>query len=243
MNNILFKYLILIVSLLPGSLILLSQETNVADSSYEILEELDKMYGADQRLVKGKLYHAERYVAGNPFCINEEWQKGQVVMDGIVFENLLLKYDIASNKLVLNTSGQSNTSWQVSLNTGNISSFKLDNKQFIVFPGDGNKNKPIFCEQVCSGPVDFLLLRTKEIRIASSGEYDYKYEEKYSNYLYKDGRLMKYGGSRSLFKLFPDYKNELKKYISQQKLVLRRKNTNDRALLVDYCNKLLREQR
>ncbi len=239
-----FTFLILLVSIFPGTLILFSQETDTPISSYEICIELDRNYGADQRLVSGTFYHEAHYgsINGHPFCINEEWKKGQVIMDGIVFENLLLKYDIVSNELVLNTLNLSNTSLQVSLKTGNISSFKLDNKQFIVFPGSGNEDKPLFCELVSSGHVDFLLLRKKEMRMVSSGGNDFEYKEYYNNYLRIDDQLIKFRGRRSLIKLFPDHRKELRKYISQQALILGTKNTDERALFVDYCNTLLGEK-
>lgn len=244
MKTKLLKFILLIVSIFPCTLLLFSQETDTPVSSYEIRIELDGNYGADQRLVSGTFYHEAPYgsVNGHPFCISEEWKNGQLIMDGIEFENLLLKYDIVSNELVLNTMNLNNTSLQICLKTGNISSFKMENKQFIVFPGSRNENKPVFCEQVSRGPVDFLLRRTKEMRIVNSGGNDFEYKEYYNNYLSIGGELIKFRGRRSLIKLFPDHRKDLRKYISQQALLLGRKNTDDRAMLVDYCNKLLSEQ-
>ena len=238
------KYAFLVASTIPGTFLLYSQEKDTPVSSDEIRIELDSNYGADQRLVSGKFYHDAPYgsINGHPFCINEEWKNGQVIMDGIVFDNLLLKYDIVSNELVLNTLNLSNNSLQISLKTGNISSFKLADKKFIVFPGMESENKPVFCEQVSSGKIDFLLLRIKEMRIASSGGSDFEYKEYYNNYLRKDGELIKFRGRRSLFKLFPEHRKELRNYISRQGLLLGRKNIDDRGLLVDYCNKLLSEK-
>lgn len=207
-------------------------------------EYLDRKYGADQKLVSGKIYHQAPYgsVSGHPFCLNDEWQEGEVTMDDRVYKNLLLKYDIVNNELVLNTLNLNNTSLQISLETGKISSFMMNKKKFVVYPGKNNEETPVFCELVSSGTVDFLLLRSKEMRLSSSGGTDFEYKEYYSNYLYKDGELISFRGRSSLFRLFPDHRKELRKYISQQALLLGKKDTDDRALLVDYCNIITGEQ-
>ncbi|MEA1887417.1 MAG: hypothetical protein U9N72_09420 [Bacteroidota bacterium] len=245
MKTILFKFFILLLLVLPGTLMLFSQETGTPDPSYKILEELDKIHGADQRLVSGPFYHQAHYgsLIGYPFCINEEWKTGQVKLSGITYDNLLLRYDIVSNELVLNTINLNNTPWQISLKTSDISSFKMDNREYVVFPGSQDEDKPVFCELVSSGHVDFLLLTTKELRITVSGGSDYEYKKYYKNYLSKDNTLVRFRGRRSLFKLFPDLRKELRQYISQQGLLLGKKNTSGRALLIDYCNKILSEQK
>ncbi len=239
------KILILVLSLLQGTFILFSQANNTPPTSQKILEELNNIYGADQRLVSGKIYHQAPYgsVSGHPFCISDEWKEGQVTMDGRVYKNLLLKYDIVNNELVLNTLNLNNTSFQIRLEKGNISSFKLDNRKFVIYPSTENDDNPLFCELVSSGPVDFLLLRSKEMRITSSGGTDFEYKEYYNNYLDKDGKLVSFKSRKSLFRLFPGHRKELRKYISQQALVLGRKNTDDRALLVDYCNRIIGDQK
>ena len=244
MKTKLSKIFILVLLILPGTLLLFSQESGTPVSSYELREELNRIYGADQELVSGTIYHKAPYgsVSGHPFCLSDEWKEGRVELDGKLYGNLLLKYDIVNNELVLNTLNLNNTSLQISLKTANISSFSLGDRQFISFPGSENEEKPVFCELVSSGPVNYLLLRKKEMRINSSAATDFEYKEYYNNYLVKNGELTRFRGRGSLFKLFPEYRKELRKYIFQQALILGRKNTDDRAMLIDYCNKIISGQ-
>ncbi|MDT8402651.1 MAG: hypothetical protein RQ743_13230 [Bacteroidales bacterium] len=244
MKSKLPRLFILFVSILTGTQILFSQEAGVPLSSQELRDELNGIYGADPGLVNGKIYHPSPYgsISGHPFCLSDEWMEGQAELEGNLYTGLMLKYDIVKNELVLNTLNLNNTSLQIILNTGKISTFKLGDSQFVRYPGSENDGKPVFCELLSDGEVDYLLLRNKELRITSGGATDFEYKEYFNNYLYKDGKLSGFRGRRSLFKLFPEHKKEIRKYILQQGLFLDRKNVEDRAVLVDFCNEILSEQ-
>lgn len=244
MQSKLSKLFILLVTIIAGSQMLFSQEKGKPVSSSELRDELKGIYGADQGLVNGKIYHPAPYgsVNGHPFCLSDEWMEGQAVLDGRLYTGLMLKYDIVKNELVLNTLNLNNTSLQIILNTAKISTFMMGDNRFVRFPGSKNDDKPVFCELLSDGEVDYLLLRKKELRINSGGATDFEYKEYFNNYLYKDGELTGFRGRNSLFKLFPGHKKEIRKYISQQGLFMGRKNIEDRAVLVDFCNEILSEQ-
>ena len=222
----------------------LAQSDGTPVSSSDIRKELDAIYGADTRLVSGLFYHnpPKGPVAGHPFCIDEEWKNGSVTLNGRLYDDLLLRYDVEDNELVLNTSKLNGKSLQICLNTEEISSFEMDGRKFVVFPSGKDEDKPVFCELATDGEIDFLIVRKKEIRIINSGGNTFEYKEYYDNYLLKDGELHKFRNRRSLFRLVPSIKKDLRRYANMQGLSPGRKNVEDRALLVNKCNNLLSEQ-
>jgi hypothetical protein len=224
---------------------LLSQNINSPVTSEEVRSELDKLFGVDQRLVSGNFYIGARSgsVTGHPYYFDEKWKKGSVTIDGIKFEDLLLKFDIVSNSVVLNTYNLNNSSTHLCLNKEKISEFSMNRVKFIRLPRE-NRDKKIIFAQLCSeGSIDFLLVIDKDMVTANIGSTDFKYMDFYQNYLGYKGQIIKFKNIRTLFKLFPEFKSEIKKYLSGNNLTTRKKETHNRTMLVNYCNSLIRDSK
>lgn len=229
---------VILILLHPG--IVTAQSPGQTLSSSEVSNKLDMLYGLDQRLVSGSSYPGEALgsIIGHPYWIDSGWKKGRVVMDGVTFDNLLLKLDIESNDLVLNTSNLSNQSIQLCLQKERVSELVMDNRKFIKFPGEENNNFH-FCEVCCEGQIIYIVTRNKTLAIASSGSADFKYKEYIKHYLLIDGEVIRFTGKRTLFNLFPDKKQELRRFINTNSISLSRKNTDDRSKLVEYFNSII----
>ncbi len=220
----------------------LAQYTDQPVSSLEVKEELDEIYGLDQTLCSGILYTSRvtGSVSGNPYWIDSEWKKGSVVIQNILFEDLLLKYDIESNDLVINTINLNNQPVKICLNKKLISEFTLDNHKFIKFPGKEINDNNYFCEALSEGKISLLQIKDKVLAVSnSSNSSDFTYKEYIKEYLLIDRQLIRFKGKRTLYKLFPEHKQNLKEFIFQNSLTPGRKNIQDRTKLVDYCNSLI----
>ncbi|MEZ5107053.1 MAG: hypothetical protein R2757_21285 [Draconibacterium sp.] len=235
------KLILLLLSTLFPFGYLLSQNTGTPISSNIVKSELDKLYGVDQRLVSGDFYAGAPLgsVSGHPYFFDETWKEGSVTIEGIKYNNLLLKFDVASDMLVLKTYTLNNNTIQLCLKKEKISGFTMNEAKFIRFP-DENKSKKIVFAQLCSeGNVDFLLVRNKVMTITNGGDSDFIYKEYFQNYLRYKGQVIKFNNKKTLYKLFPEYKPALKKYLSQNNLSTSKKDTHNLTMLVDYCNSLL----
>lgn len=220
----------------------LAQETGQPVSSLEVKKELDKIFGLDQDLCSGIAYTniVKGSVSGNPYWIDAEWKTGSVLIGNLLFEDLLLKYDIESNDLIINTINLNNQPLKICLNKKLISKFTLGNHQFIKFPGEKINDNNFFCEVLSEGKIIFLLIKDKTLSVSNSrNSSDFSYKEYRKSYLLLDGKLIKFKGKRTLYRLFPEHKQKLKKYISQNSLYPVSKNIQDRTMLVNYCNSLI----
>ncbi len=232
---------IVVILFLINQTIVIAQQTYQPESSQDAKNELDYVFGLDQRLCSGIAYPgiASGSVSGHPFWINTEWKFGSVVIDGELFDNLLLMYDISSNQLVLNTVNLNNQAMHICLDKYSISEFTLNDRRFIKFPGEVINDNNYFCEVCADGKISYLLIIDKVLAVSTGGSTDFKYKEYYANYLLIDDQLIRFKSRRMLYKLFPEHKQMLKKFISQNSLVPSAKNIEDRARLVNYCNSLI----
>ena len=116
----------------------LSQTSVKPISSEEVSKHFDKLYQIDSRLVNGDFYQTPRMndAAGHPFFIGTKWKSGSVAMEGIVFDDLQMRYDISSGFVILNTAGFMNSAVQLVLKKDRIKYFTLDGNLFRPYPED-----------------------------------------------------------------------------------------------------------
>jgi len=234
-------YFLLTILLLTLSVSqLYSQAKEKTISSSQIHSIIEKVNGPDPRLVSGKLYRGARQgsVADHPYYIDENWKPGYVIIDSLLFDNLLLKYDILENKLVLNTVSFSNSPVLLCLNLQKTKRFVMDGRNFIPFPPEKDSPDPRFSESLVEDTLSFLILKRKVLKV-EGGSVDYSYETYEDPYLLFNDELLKFRSRRTLFRLFPVHKNELKKFIRQENLTFFRKRPENLRRLTEYCNTLL----
>jgi len=238
-GKIILPAVVIFILLFTGALN--AQQSGQAISSTQAREALDKIYGLDQRLVSGRSYPGETKgsIIGHPFWIDSDWKTGKVCINGELFTNLLLRFDISVDELLLNTSNLNNQALQLCLNKNAISEFSLGERNFIEFPDYKINKEGKFCEICAEGKLSYLVTRKKSLIIASGSSTEFKYKENIGNYLLYEGRLIKYKNKRTIYKLFPDQKKELRRFVYQNALTTTRNNTFNRTRLVEYCNILI----
>jgi len=232
--------LIMMLLLAPATFRLYSQDNGNEVSSSHIRSIIDQAYGADPRLVSGKVYRGARQgsVAGHPYYFDENWKTGYVIIDSIRFDSLLLKYDVLENKLVLNTSNISSSYFLLCINMEKTDRFSIDGHDFIPFHREKDEGDRRFCEAVVEGDISYLILKTKKLKV-EGGVVDFSYKTYDNQFLLYNNELTRLRGRRTLFRLFPDLINNLKQFIRQENLIQLRKSPENMTRLIEYCNPLL----
>lgn len=210
-------------------------------SSDKFRETIDQVFGFDQRLVSGEFYirPPAGTIIGHPYYIDGEWKIGSVIINGKKFDNLLLKYDIEENKLVLNTSNLNSVNLEICLRIKNITRFTLGDRVFIKSTEQDNTDEILFYELISDGEVKLLQLKRKKLMITTSGSIYYEYQESIYHYIMYNDTMEKFHGIRTVNKLFPQHKKALRKYAREHNLIFNKDNINDRIRLLRYCNLLL----
>ncbi len=209
--------------------------------SHDVFNHFNKLYQIDARLVNGDFYNTPSIskATGHPFFISSDWKNGSVSMEGVVFENLQLRYDISSGLIILNTAGFTNTAVQLVLKKDRIDYFTMDGNLFQAYPDDDPMTGIRFCQVLEEGAIDFVLIRSKNLKVTTTGRSDFAYQTKQSRIIRIGDELHPYLSRHSLIKLYPDLKPDLRLFLKENRLRFKKMSNNEHARFVKYCNSLI----
>ena len=221
----------------------LCQETN-SRLSKPVTGFLDPVYGVDQRLISGSFYYGplRGSISGSAFFIDESWKKGSVTIGKLSYHDLDLKYDIEKNKIVMKFTNIKGSVAQISLNKENINNFVMNDRLFVPYPGTSKFDTAKFCEVIASGEINYLILKTKTLTLSKGGNTDYAYKEYTRQFLQINNQLIPFKTRSVIYNLYPEHKQELKRYLRSQGLDPMKNRIRDREAMVKYCNQLISDQ-
>ena len=208
-------------------------------SPFGLSSYFNKVYKLDQNLVNGvKYYIAHSDATGDPFLTSDNSTRGRIIVNNQTYNDVLLKYDICDQHVILEynyTHGGMNL---VILNNESISEFEIYQKVFrkYNFPQTGER----FFQVIPSDSMAFLLSWKKEL--IPSGSFTQKAfeytREKRKFYLLLHNNLILLKGNSSFAKALPDYIPEIRKYMKQNKIKLRKSDDGQLADLINFCGKI-----
>ena len=211
-------------------------------NSDKLIKFTSDAYGVDDILVNGSLYTYSHPVAfGDPFLMGDLFRKGSLFLRGRNFEDVLIKFDVESQKLVLKAYTDSVSYEVIVLSDNYIKAFDIEGLFFvnISYFLDNTKLQG-FYELIYSGDIHFVRSYEKEFLATYSSRYPRgKYSEtKSSNFIILNEEKYKIKSKGDLFKLFPLGKQEIKKFIAQNKIKFRKASNKDFNKLMQYCDEV-----
>ncbi|MCO5267038.1 MAG: hypothetical protein M9948_14330 [Lentimicrobium sp.] len=212
--------------------------------SIERDELAQKTFGLDPLLHNGKVYRF--FIApgtrGTPFFNGPDFVNGSVKLRGILYHDVLLKYDIYNQQLVYQYYADNGGVNQIILSDAWLESFDLFDKHFEIVAAKDSAKK-IF-QTLGRGKVKACFYWDKNLYLSTQlGATNFEFSEpnRYA-YLLLDNQLIKYNNNKSFFKAFPaGYQSVLRKYLRQQNVNMKKASEEVIIHVLDYCNKLLAE--
>lgn len=184
-------------------------------------------------LYNGSIYQSKNFNKRNhPFLDENTWMPGSITLDQYDFNSISLKYDIITDKVVINLS-LSGTGIAIQPSTDRIDGFSLGDRKFKQFTRNDYSNcTPGFYEVNCQGEFSVFTRFRKENpkNDITSDLWDTKEEF----YLANEGSLVRIRKRRDLLKYF-EKQLHIGDYIDSMKFPYRISNTE---LLVQLCNYL-----
>jgi hypothetical protein len=229
--------------LLTGLLALLviplyAQENDqTAKDFYWLKEYFDRSYGSDYNLLNGKYYQMPYINAiGHPFFNSDQFRKGSLLVNGVYYDVVMIRYDLYNQSVVLMHIDYSGRMVQLELSTEFIDEFTLDGKLFrkMSFPETGIR----FFQVVYTGEISCYLTWKKNLVFMSTSvtnPYTFTSQSR-KVYLYVSGQLRFIKSVSSLIEIFgSQYKKEIRRYKRRHGINLR--NVSDESLrqLIEYC--------
>jgi len=193
----------------------------------------------NQILYNGRLWrNLYSRVKGDPFLFTEEFLTGTVTIGNKTFNNVSIKYDVFKDELI----ALSERGFLLQLNKEVIDAFSFNWHerlyQFRKLNSDSLKNPNGFVNVLADGDVSLLVKYKKDILyLAIDNRYDL-FNQTHRIYIVKDGETYLVNSKKELLGLLNSRKQEIKSFVSDNKLKLSRNNPDSFMAVVGYYNEL-----
>lgn len=193
----------------------------LAAASGRLSQQYTSSRGRELGLYNGPEYRD--YVQGNTqgslFFAHDNAQPATLVYAGHTYANVLLRYDLLRDQLVLAAPGSSR---QLRLVSEQVARFTLSGHSFIRLVVDSSASSPVrtgFYDLLVEGPVR-LLAAHRKIRQQSSRAEGVQREllARDDYFVYKGHRYYPVGKGADVVRLFPQYKVALRQYMQDNQL-------------------------
>jgi len=203
--------------------------------------DIDKIYGLDPVLYNGKLYtyFVPANVEGHQFIYEKEYLKGSVTIKDIKYDELLMNYDLHNQEILLNYNTTNGANQLIVLSKAWLTEFALNGSTYKLLEASGLPKR--IYQVIGNGEILLLYYWSKDmVHDNLSGTPVYKFTvPKKVLFIYQNNQIRKFRNNRSFLKLFSGTEQqEIKKYLRQQKVNVKKANIKQMSKLIDYCNKL-----
>ena len=235
-----FRLFILTIALLFSAEI--SCQNSKSETEETLFELVEQKYGIDQVLVNGK-YFENIYTndLGHPYFSEDEFKKGYLVVHNQKYNNILLKYNIWDQTVLVPYSHMTNAAFippvdfipEFGFNGHSFKKIKLENE------------KEQFFEEIYSGEIDLLCFWKKD-RDESDHNITFmahKFSDPHKKlYVVVETKSYFVKNRKALNRVFPEHKNEINQYIKENKLKLYKSSNKQLSDLMVFCERLTGNQ-
>ena len=231
--------------LLTLSFVLIVTGNGIAQLSSSAIQETDSLsryiqmkYGLDQELFNGiQYYNRNVQFKGNPCFLEDKFYSGSVTLKGLSYDNVLLKYDCYSQKLILKYTDLKSRINLLIIESIHVDSFCLESNCFQNLSlVDGEQR---FYQVIGSGPVSSYIFWRKEIHSTS---YDFTYTHEYGAlkgmyYISYRGEFFPISNRKSIILIFPEsIQPDVRRFLRQEHFRLREAGPKEIQNLLNYIS-------
>lgn len=179
--------------------------------------------GNEAAIYNGVLYHPyPSFIEGIAYFLADNWEPGKVVYDNILYENILMKYDLVTDQLVVVS--KQKASAPLSLYSPRVKEFSFAGLKFIYsneVSGMASLKKGIYQELV-KGRASAYCKSEKTIWERISGDrLQRSFEEKKRYYIVKDNRSYLITTKKDLVNALKDQKKGVQDILKNKKMKFR----------------------
>jgi hypothetical protein len=197
----------------------------VTDSSAEYAKQIYHAQRGEESALYNGINHEgySRSIEGHAYFESADWQRGSVVYDHILYENIMMKYDLFKDQLIV-TSRETGGMF-ITLFSPRVQQFSFPAYHFIrIDKTSGSFSlSPGFYQQLVQGKLIAYAKRIKTIseRIEDRTFYQ-KFEETAKYYLFKDGNYYPVKNEGDILTVVRDRRKEVQQFLSGKNLKYRK---------------------
>ena len=199
----------------------------------DLFDEYLREVGDQSELFVGKMEpgYSSTAFKNHPYWFGEDFLVGEVKYKGLLYRDVLLRYDVFLKQLIVKTPvKQSNVNVPMHL----VETFTVEETPFIVQDGefmavlyDGSRLKLL----------ERMRVNMKEDTEQTKVQYEFKRQVKY--FVLCDGKMTEVSKMRSVLKLYPELEKELKRYAKMNRLNFRENRKSSLMSILKYVDELL----
>ena len=199
----------------------------------QLFDEYLREAGDRAEMFVGKMetgYSSMAFI-NHPYWADEEFLSGEVRYKGLLYKNVLLRYDAYLKQLVVKTPvKQSNVYIPMHL----VEGFAIEgtvyakyNDEFMAVLYDGSRVRLL----------ERMRINLKEDTEQTKVQYEFKRQMNF--FVLHDGKMTEVGKMRSVLKQFPELEKELKRYAKMNRLNFRENRKSSLMSILKYVDELL----
>ena len=199
----------------------------------DLFDDYLREAGDRSELFIGKMEPGYSSIAykNHPYWFGEDFLVGEVKYKGLLYRDVLLRYDAFLKQLVVKTPiKQSNVNVPMDF----VETFTIEETSYITHDGefmavlyDGSRVKLL----------ERMHVKLKEDTEQTKVQYEFKRQVKY--FVLCDGRMSEVGSMRSVSKLYPELEKELKRFAKMNRLNFRESRKPSLMAMLKYVDELL----
>ena len=198
-----------------------------------LFDEYLRKVGDKAEMFVGKMEtgYASTVFINHPYWLSEEFLVGEVNYKGLLYRNVLLRYDAFLKQLVVKTpEKQSN----VYIPMHAVEGFSIGG---IVYAKYGEEFMAVLYDGSRIGLLEQIQVKMKENTNHAMLQYDFKRSVNY--YIWSDGMMYEVNGMLSVLKLYPELEKELKRFAKMNHLNFKENRQYSLISMVKYADELL----
>jgi hypothetical protein len=201
----------------------------------EVLQNYQQTLGLSIPLYNGMVHVGySSSIAGNPYFFSTDWVIGKIQFEDITYENIQLKYDVFADQVIV----KHPAGFGIILYSPRIQFFDIAGAHFIYF--DGKKHNEMlpsgFYQVLANGKIELLAKRAKKINEKITSKVEQQYYDVDRHYIIKDNHAYPVGNLKSVLKLLPERKKDIKDFIKKNRYKYRRNTEFTLTKIVTFYN-------
>ena len=232
-------FYILLVCAVPGHAAAQTVDTNFHENALNAVNIYYQSLGAESPLYNGSEYLEYAYTLqeGNPFFQSAAWVNGNIVFDGMNFNEVPMLYDIVKDQVIIEDFQKV---YKINLPADKILQFTLSGHTFVrILHNLPGQVKTGFYDQLYNGKIAVYARREKKIIEKYGGlQINNVVEQRTVYYIKKDSSYYAIKNKHALLDALKDKKKAIQQYFKEIHVKFREDPETVTKLVAEYYDKL-----
>lgn len=234
--------IILLFSLIGNCQFYYDDSALVSGSSKYLVNFYNKIRHDFNALYNGPFHYAYPVIKqGSPYFSGEAWQKGSVTYEDIIYDNVLMKYDLVKDQLIVMVEEKGHL--PLELFSPRIKEFSYKDLKFLYIP----RNSPLslkegFYQQLSKGKITALCKTENTMeQIIVDDKIEWKVNQRKRYFIIDNNNSHPINRQRDLMEAVKNHRQQISKDLKERKLKFKKNKEQVITAATDLYNKLERQ--